>query len=356
MDPNLILTGIGIVVAIVIGVWQISLARKQQGVAAVPTLPIPIHIPSKFEAQAIGSFYLSREKVIVHVRHKYEPHFSTDMAAAFDELNEKRLNKGLDRYFAGQRFRPIAPPIIGSNSVEMEVTPLNYAFVALMKDEDTPLAVKQKVQSAITQAAYKLPKHLADDSYLFAQGYNLIGTGICLVTSDGYTLLRRRGMNVLRGNELWDLSVSGHPSSEDVSENLLDFASTVQRETLNEIGPINGDPRKIVFIGLVALHPNKVAGDMNLLAVWPIESSSVQLHELITGKRSPYKDTIFHTQKRARESYVWDTDNILVKFEGSSILQDFRLLNIAFNDFVPEALVGLDLALLSQNKGSLGVS
>jgi hypothetical protein len=226
-----------------------------------------------------------------------------------------------------------------------------------MKDEDTPLAVKQQVQSVIMQAARKLPKRLADGSYLFAQGYNLIGTGTCLVTRDGYTLLRRRGRHVLRGNEQWDQSVSGHPTPDDVDDktNLLDFAATVQRETLEEIGPINGDPRKIVFVGLVALHPNRVLGDMNISAVWPIENSAAELQELITGKRSAPQVTIFKTQKRARESYVWDTENILIPFESSSILQGCQTLNITFSDFVPEALLGLELALSSQNKGSLGV-
>jgi len=305
-------------------------------------------LPNSPFSEVIGKFYLTREKIIAKVFSKYEPIYSDEISAAFTNINSKKKNG----YFAGQRFRPITPPRVYDDVVELDLTPLNYAFIALMKDEETPSAIRQKVQEQISKAAKHLPKNLTSDNKHFnAHSYNLLGTVTCLVTSDGMTLLRKRGKSVLTGRNKWDVSVSGHPSPDDVIENQLDLARTVQRETQNEIGSISGDPRKIIFIGL---HRNQTSGDVDILALWHIENTAKQLIELITHNRVK-KEYTFETSIKARESYVWDTDNLLVEFNGPALIQAITKASVTLDDFLPESLACLELALLAEHQMPLGL-
>jgi hypothetical protein len=100
--------------------------RKEKRVSIPKPPQQQISMLSKFESQIIANFNLPRERVIVRVHSKYEPHPSAEIMVLFDELNEKRQSRRLDRYFAGRRFRPIRPPTIKDDSVEIDVTPLNY--------------------------------------------------------------------------------------------------------------------------------------------------------------------------------------------------------------------------------------
>ncbi len=302
----------------------------------------------------IGRFHFGREKVTARVHEKYEPPYSDEIAAAFHELNEKKRSKDLIGYYAGPRFRPILPPVIDSQHLELTLTPLNYAFVALLKDEDVHLDTKKRVKEQIARIAARIPRSLSSqDPYFNAYNYNLLGIETCLVTSDGLALLRRRSRNVLTGRHRWDMSVSGHPTTDDIRGNEIDLVETIRRETYNEIGSINGDPRNILFIGL---HRNKTYGDIDLLTVWPIDESANRVRHLITQKRPDERTEIFHTTEKAREAYIWDTDNLLVEFSGPAIVQALKEERINLTDVLPEALVCLELALLAKGRTPIGLN
>lgn len=305
------------------------------------------------DSELIGPFELTREKIIAHVHQRYEPKYSSGISAKFDELNNRKRGKGFEGYFPGQRYRPITPPIIRNGSLEIGLTPLNYAFVALMKDELSNTDSGELVQAELSRTAARLPKGLVSNDHRFnANNINLLGTEVCLITSDGFTLLRKRGKHVLTGRYKWDVSVSGHPTLEDVTDNRLDLADTITREARNEIGEIDADQRRIIFTGF---HRNILSGDMDILALWPIENNAEQIRQKITAKYPSKQTRIFRTTRPALEKYVWDTDNLLVEFSGSAILHSLQMENVNLDNFLPEALVCLELALLTRNQPTLGI-
>lgn len=372
MDPLTIFTIIVGVVGGVAGIVQIIQyieQRKGERRTSRPVLTTPspkfllpeskddqglTHESHLSNSKIISRFHCTREDIAAQVYQKHEPNFSNDILTAFNELNSRKRSRGLEGYYLGQRFRPIMPPQIVANTVRLELAPINYAFVALMKDNEVSMSTKQKVQNEISRYAKRLPRSLISNDQVFNfNNYNLLGIMICLITSDRFTLLRRRGTSVLTGGQKWDVSVSGHPVPDDLRGNFLDVARTVQRETENELGVINGDPRKIVFTGL---HLNKTSGDIDLLAYWPIENSAEQVQEMITEKHSDKNARIFRTAKRARESYVWDTDNLLVEFNGALIMQAFAHEGTTIESLLPESVVCLELALIAHNLPSFGLN
>jgi len=223
-----------------------------------------------------------------------------------------------------------------------------------MKDEEADSFTKQRVREALSKVREPLSAGLRSDHPHFnVHSYNILGTEICLMASDGFTLLRKRGKHVLTGKRRWDVSASGHPVPYDVTHDQLDLTRTVQREVEDEIGGISGDPRRIIFTGL---HRNKTSGDIDLLAFWPIDDSAERLGKLITEKYPDQRTRIFKTTRRARESYVWDTDNLIIEFDGHIILQALQDEGVSLEDFVPEALACLELALMAHDRPTLGLA
>jgi len=360
-----IIVGVIGTVAAIVQVIQYLEQRKEKEGTAVSFKPVALHRDAGEEQTAsttesllsnselVGLFYLTGDKVVARVHHKFEPDYSSGISAAFDRLNTKKAGTGFEGYFAGKRFRPITPPKMSNGFLEINLTPLNYAFVALMKDELSEPADRELVQAEIAKAAKRLPKRLISKDHRFnAYGYNLLGTEVCFITSDGFTLLRRRGKNVLTGRHRWDVSMSGHPTPDDVVENRLDVTHTIRRDTRNEIEDINADPRKIVFIGF---HRNMVSGDIDILAFWPVDDTAERLKSLITKKRPDKNTRVFRTTEQALEKYVWDTDNLLVEFNGPAILQALQSENLSLGNLLPEALVCLELALLAQKQPALSI-
>ena len=309
--------------------------------------------PLLSNSELVGPFCLRGDKVVARVHDQFEPDYSSKIATAFDRLNTRKTLAGFEGYFSGKRFRPIIPPKISSGYLEINLTPLNYAFVALMKDEMADLGDRELAQLEIDKVAKTLPKRLISGDRRFnAYGHSLLGTEVCLVTSDGFTLLRKRGKNVLTGRYRWDVSISGHPTPDDVVENRLDVAHTMSRETRNEIGGIDADPRNIVFRGF---HRNIVSGDIDILASWSVDNTAEELKSLITKKRPDKRTRIFRTTEQPLEKYVWDTDNLLVEFNGPAILKAFQSENLTLGDLLPEAVVCLELALLAREQPKLGI-
>jgi hypothetical protein len=221
-----------------------------------------------------------------------------------------------------------------------------------MKDKGTPTSIRLKLHEHLQSVAQQLPDSLmANDPHLNAHNVHLLGTETCLITSDGMALLRRRGGHVLTGKHKWDVAVSGYSGREDMAGIYLDLAHTIMREAQNELGDIAGDPQKITFLGV---HRNKINGAIDVLAVWPIADTADHISELITTV-NPQKETTFLTVHRATEPYVWDTHNLLVQFDGLTILRSFQRANISLSDFMPEALVCLELALDATSQRLLGL-
>jgi hypothetical protein len=318
----------------------------EAGSAATTSLPA--------QSDLLLRFVCGRDRVIARVNARYEPPFSAELEKAFERLNIEKKAQGGIGYYAGQRFRMIKPPVVAAKGIQLELTPLNYGFVALMKDELTDPATKAKIGNLLSEV--RLPKRLQTNDRRFQDSHDLLGTEVCLLTRDGHTLLRRRGENVLTGRHRWDVSVSGHPTDQDLFNGGLDLARTISREASDEIGFLNADERRIQFLGL---HRNRESGDVDMCAIWPIEDTARDLRSRVSARvrarASQGGITAFPTTERARERYVWNTENIVVEFSGPMIRRALAANGLSLDDLLPESLVCLELALRATNCPPLGI-
>lgn len=325
---------------------QFALHEKMISAQSISTLPVLAN------SEIIGTFNLTTKEITARVHCEYEPKYSKIIATKFKELNKSQQSKGMVGYYTRKGYRIITFPKIESNALALDLAPLNYAFVALLKDEETSTATKRQIQNKIREAIRKVPKRLiSNDLYFNAHSYNLLGILVCLITSDGKILLRKRGRSVLTARNRWDVSIGGHVQSEDAANNKLDLVRTVQREAQCEIGNIVGDPGKIVFTGL---HRNREYGDIDIFALWPVKNTAAEIRELISDNRnSNQQKKRFITTKKAPESYVWDSENLLVEFNGPRILGTLQSHHIDLASFAPESLVCLDIVLKTKGKPGL---
>lgn len=307
------------------------------------------------DSQLIARFSptLATEQVLTYVHDKFQPSFSVDVQKALADLNVRKRSKGLLGYYPGKCFRIITSPMVNESQIVFQLAPLNYAFVALIKDDDadtkTKVAMLRKISELADYFSIELTREHADFN---THTYSLLGTEVSLFTCDGLTLLRRRGPSVLTGRRRWDASVSGHPTEEDLYENRIDLAQTVYRETVNEIGHINADLKQIRFTGL---HRNKASGDIDLCVLWPISNTADEVRALIAQKQRDKVVNPFKTTKLAPEGYVWDTDNLLLKMSGPTIVTVLKQLALSTDDILPEAFVCIELALLAQSQPPIGI-
>jgi hypothetical protein len=65
--------------------------------------------------------------------------------------------------------------------------------------------------------------------------------------------------------------------------------------------------------------------------------------------------TAFPTTERARERYVWNTENIVVEFSGPMIRRALAVNGLGLDDLLPESLVCLELALRATSCTPLGI-
>lgn len=319
--------------------------------AVVSLEPGPSHrVSLPTQSEILARFICGRDRVSAHIHTKYEPPFSEELEKAFERLNLRKQAQGDLGYYLGQRFRIIKPPVIAAKGIRLDLTPLNYGFVALMKDEQTDPATKVRIQNILSEV--RLPERLLSRDARFRHSYDLLGIEACLLTKDGYTLLRRRGASVLTGRHRWDVSVSGHPTDEDLYNGGLDLARTVNRETSHEIGLLSADERRIQFLGL---HRNREYGDIDLCAIWPISNSAKELGSRVATTTSRQRLNSFNTTARARERYVWNTKNIIVEFDGIQIRQALEANGLSLDDMLPESVVCLELALRATGSRPIGI-
>jgi hypothetical protein len=324
------------------------------GQAQVPGAGSPTTTCLPAQSELLVRFVCGRDRLIARVHARYEPPFSAELQKAFERLNLEKKAQGGIGYYAGQRFRMIKPPVVAAKGIQLELTPLNYGFVALMKDEQTDPATRAKIRNLLSEV--RLPKRLQTNDRRFRHSHDLLGTEVCLLTRDGHTLLRRRGQNVLTGRHRWDVSVSGHPTDQDLFNGGLDLAHTISREASDEIGFLNADERRIQFLGL---HRNQQSGDVDICAIWPIEDTARELRSRVSARvparASQRAMTAFPTTERARERYVWNTENIVVEFSGPMIRRALAVNGLGLDDLLPESLVCLELALRATNCTPLGI-
>jgi hypothetical protein len=314
----------------------------------------PLAKTSLAHSELWATFHCTGAQIHAHVYTDIGIEADETVLTAFSELNQRRRNRSLIEHFNATRFRVVQPVELtsGETEIELALAPIDFACVALMKDPETSSDVKRYVKDMITKKEERLPRHLRPKEPSFGvPNYDLLGTQISLITADGKTLFRQRGSSVLFAKGRWDVSVSGFSGQIDfiAGTDLLDPGLTVQHETLREIGVLRCDPRQIHFTGL---HRNTHTGAIDLLAYWQIETRSKELAGHIgIGEEK----TVFTTTRRAVESYVWDTRNLIVTFEANPIVEAFAACGIGVADFEPQSLLCVELALRAFNGQTLGI-
>jgi hypothetical protein len=83
------------------------------------------------------------------------------------------------------------------------------------------------------------------------------------------------------------------------------------------------DPRDIVFTGI---HRNAATGAVDVLGVWPIQSRTDELVELLADKY-PGLFRAFKTTRKAEEDFVWDTSNMIAEFDGYAISHAIKCIS-----------------------------
>lgn len=305
-----------------------------------------------------GRYLWTRETVIAHVHKDLAVLPSAEVQTAFNQMNERRAIKDLERLYPGPRFRPIATPSLARSGLTLELAPIDYMHVALMKETRKelapPSATKSLIRKQISLPESKLQAKIRDKQlYLSSIGYNILGMEVCLITSDDFILIRRRGKHVVTGKRLCDTSVSGHPNEEDLRGDSLDLTKTVRREAERWELAIAGNPMEIKFTGM---HRNDLSGDIDVLGYWRISSNA---HELgLTLSRSYGLRRFFKTTEPRREPFVEDYENLIVEFDGTAIREVLAAQKpiVSLEGFLPEALKCIEWALLSENRPPLGLS
>ena len=297
----------------------------------------------------IGNF--SRYQVKVTVHENYTLGLDNYIASEFAKHNQRRQNKNLREHFESTLYRLICLPKVDGNRLKLDVAPINFAYLALLIDPDIPESENPKayINNKISNIASHISKELkSNHPYINEWNHIPLGIEFVLITNDGKTLLRRRGQSVATSRGEWDVSFSGYCAYDDRETGNLEIWKTVNQELGDEIGhEIPKDPSKMCFM---ALHRNQRTGATDLLGYWKVEISSEQLAELLTDEYPQRKTTVFKTTKEAQEVFVWDTDNIIVDFDGNSISTALKEVNSEIDTLMPEARVALDLALKTLGK------
>jgi hypothetical protein len=280
--------------------------------------------------------------------------------AEFEAHNERRSNKKLVRHFSVRRYRLICPPRILDENLKLDVAPIDFAYFALLEDQDIDANVRDHIFRRIADASLHISPELeSTHEYVNKNNYVPLGIEFVLITNDKKTLLRRRGRSVATAQETFDVSFSGYCGGDsDLDENgQLQVWKTVRSELAEEIDIPTAldrekcDPDDIRF---TALHRNANNGTTDLLGYWQVDISSQDLGILISKDFPGLQDQgPFPTTEMAEEEFVWDTDNTIVDFDGEKIVDSLQRAGKGVPSIIPEARVALDLALEAFGKPKL---
>jgi hypothetical protein len=289
-------------------------------------------------------FRLRRPQLHIRVHHRLKLRPNPEELRLFEALNDVRRSKGLEPQYASDRFRVLGDPLLKNGELYLDVAPFNYVSFAATRDGSTSAQRQEELRARLADLRWSGAGKAArlDPLRLVP-----LGTEIVLVTSDGKTLLRRRGASVQTETASWDVSVSGYVSPGDLitvpgRQTEVDIARTVVSEVTNEIGVMaGGNPADMIFLGL---HNNRESGAIDVLVLWPIGITARELAALI-HRRSVGTRVRFRTTLKSREPFVQDTDNLIVDFAPSDCLSAVREIHRQGDKFMPEALLCLAMAL-----------
>ena len=303
---------------------------------------------------------LTPDNISAKVHKQAKLDFDDNMKVAFHELNRLKESQGKHPFYSNPRYRLIKPPHFqsGKKNFVLELGEADFAYVALLLDNDVDVSIKKYVRKKIHMVANQLPKHLQSfDSKINGLNEGQLGVQMVLITTDGYTLLRRRGQSVLEFSNAWDVSFSGYCGQNallttESKQEELDIGVTVRFELEREIGIISADPRSIVFTGL---HWSNLTGTAGVIGYWQIQASREELASCL-NKKFPAGATVFETTEKANEVYVWDNKNILVKLDGPIIAQALQKAEKSLSNnhptIAPIARSSLLLALSALGKST----
>ncbi|TDD25212.1 hypothetical protein E1287_37510 [Actinomadura sp. KC06] len=266
---------------------------------------------------------------------------SPQVVSNFVHLNTRREAAGLMGYYDAIRYLPVTTPRQRrpDGPYEMDVVRVDYSLIALVNDAASPTSVRESVTQRIDSLSDVDPEIRSE---WHEDRVGLLGTQLCVITSDKKILLRKRGANVLFARNRWDVSVSGFCGTVDVDgDSTLNPCLTAEHETLREIGHVRADPRELRLTGVTR---NKNTGAFDILMAWQTDTDSSDLMGLLTAK-SAQENQVFATDIKAIERYVWDSKNLLVSLNRDDIEFAWHRCDIDVADFEPQSLLCLDLTL-----------
>lgn len=280
------------------------------------------------------------------------------LKAALEKLNAEREFSDKKPHYANQRFRIIRPASYQTTHERLEfvldLAEIDFTYLALLNEPSVDSKTKEYVNNLINKSAKNLPKRLETiDPHLNIFNKGLLGLQMVIITSDGFTLLRRRSKDVLEYPEAWDVSFSGYCGLNSLSKdnlNEIETWRTAKYELERELGVLRADPRNIVFTGL---HRSYTSGTTVLLGYWKIESTRDELAANLSEKY-PKAGNVFDTTIDTEEVYVRRAKNLISEFDGYEILKDLKgaeaRLSNKVASLLPAAHTSLLLALSATNR------
>lgn len=347
--------------------WYLASGRSRAHSPALKPIESPLLLTSSGAASAtsLGAIAifkpsLDRNGITAKLHKQASLKLDTKMKTAFDQLNQRRRSLGRLEYFASTRYRLIRLPqfyeLAGEMIFVLDIAEINFVYFALLQEDDVDVSMKEYVRDKMRAVAERLPKQLqGNDDELSAMNAGLLGVQMVLITSDGYTHLRRRGASVLEHPNKWDVSFSGYSGINVFSDNDFDIGNTVEYELEYEIRRLNADPRGMKFTGL---HFSRTSGTAVMLGYWSIEATARELASYLNEKYQRLS-LVFDSTIKAKEKYVWDTKNMIVQFDGPAIAESLYHADPSISDnpdiLMPAARASLILALTAHNKSIVGL-
>jgi hypothetical protein len=191
----------------------------------------------------IVEFCFKHNRIIANVHDEFSLRTDPTIRAALAHVNELRERRRLKPHYDATRFRLICEPRLTGREIELDLAPIDFAYLIMLNDMSVDNSTKQHVRAKIREIAELVPKNLqSGHPTLNAFNYHPLGVQIVLVTKDDRTLLRKRGEHVLLANFEWEVSYSGYCGDKDVRGRELDVTLTAQRELRREIAVLPADP------------------------------------------------------------------------------------------------------------------
>lgn len=322
---------------------------KMGGIRPPPPPPPPPHVKEMGVLEAFRPA-LHRGNIAARVHTRAVLRANAAEAAAFEHLNQIRRSADKIPQYSSLRYRVVCRPTIarrrGRTEFCLDLAEIDFIHFALLNEPGVDSACRRSVLERVRVATERLPKRMRDsDLPPTSRNTGLLGVQMVLLTSDGYTLLRRRGFSVLENPGRWDVSFSGYTGTNAFENGGFDIGTTTEFEFKNEVGSLPADPRHMRFTGI---HFCEGTGTTVMLGYWAIEATATQLGQALSTK---YKKSVpvFDTTTRASEKYVWDTRNMIVGFDAEKIAALLKAtaptLEEDPNMLVPAARASLVLSL-----------